>query len=76
MISEKTVPIYVRIPDEYGAMLTRAISLGNEQYQILPTPDYNADLEDWEFPPGTIVRCEWTSKGWQEPLFLAVERVG
>lgn len=76
MTQTETIPIYVRIPDEYGAMLTRARPLGNEQYQVLPTSDYNAELEDWEFPPGTIVRCEWTSKGWAEPLFLAVEKVG
>jgi hypothetical protein len=75
MNSPQTVPIYVRIPDEYGAMLTQAIPLGNDTYRILPTPDYNPRLESWEFAPGTIVRCEWTSKGWEEPLFLAVSEV-
>lgn len=69
-----TVPIYVRIPDEYGAMLTQAIPLENGLYKILPTPDYDPKLEDWEFVPGSIVRCELVM--WDEPLFLAVEKVG
>jgi len=69
------INIYVRIPDEYGAMLTQAVYLGNERYRVLPTPDYEPEFEDWEFPPGTIVRCEWVKKGWPEPLFLAVEKV-
>jgi hypothetical protein len=70
----QTIPIYVRIPDEYGAMLTQAIPLENGLFKVMPTPDYNPELEDWEFVPGSIVRCEWVT--WDEPLFLAVEKVG
>lgn len=69
-----TVPVYVRIPDEYGAMLTRAIPLENGLYKIMPTPDYDPKIEDWEFAPGSIVRCELVM--WDELLFLAVEKVG
>jgi len=70
----KTVPIYVRIPDEYGAMLTQAVPLKDGLYKILPTTNYNPEVEDWEFAPGSIVRGAWVTG--DEPLFLAVEKVG
>ena len=27
-------------------------------YEVIATDDYNSDLEEWEFPPGTIVECK------------------
>lgn len=56
----KKVKIYVRLMDEgvpvarptYGEVIKDHI------VRILPTENYNPDDEIWEFPPGTVVRCE------------------
>jgi len=37
---------------------TKALSLGNGLYEILPTPHYDPNIENWKFTPGTIVRLE------------------
>ena len=37
---------------------TKALSLGNGLYEILPTPHYDPNIENWKFIPGTIVRLE------------------
>jgi len=53
------VPIYVRLLDEGTecSRPTQAERLENDLFTILPTPDYNAEDEHWEFPPGSIVRA-------------------
>lgn len=28
-------------------------------YEVLPTSDYDAESEEWEFVPGTLVLCRW-----------------
>ena len=30
----------------------------NMIFEVLPTPEYEAQDEEWEFVPGTIVECE------------------
>jgi hypothetical protein len=35
----------------------KAVKLGQDMYQILPTGDYDPDDEEWEFPPGSVVEC-------------------
>jgi hypothetical protein len=37
---------------------TEAVSVGDGLFKILPTPEYDPEDEVWEFPPGSIVRCE------------------
>lgn len=69
-----TIEIYVRVPDEDGAISTQALPLGNDSYKVLARSDYNSEAEDWEFPPGSIVRCEWVEKGYRQPLFLATAK--
>jgi hypothetical protein len=32
--------------------------VGDNVYRILPTEKYDPEGEEWEFPPGSIVRCE------------------
>lgn len=32
--------------------------IGHMVFEVLPTPDYNAKDESWEFVPGTVVECE------------------
>lgn len=53
------VDIYVPLLNEGTDVVrpTKAISLGRMRYKILPTPNYSPDLEEWEFPPGSIVEC-------------------
>jgi len=56
----RTVNICVRLLDEGTdvARPTRALDLGNSLYKLLSTPDYDVEVETWEFPPGSIVRAE------------------
>lgn len=54
------VKIYVRLLNE-GTEVSRsteALDLGNGLFELLPTPDYDPEDEDWEFCPGSVVRCE------------------
>jgi hypothetical protein len=37
---------------------TQAQRLADGTYRLLPPADYDPDDEKWEFPPGSIVRCE------------------
>jgi hypothetical protein len=30
---------------------------GTDIYRALAAPDYDPDIETWEFPPGSLVRC-------------------
>jgi hypothetical protein len=52
--------IHVRLLDE-GTDVSRpteALDFGNGVFELLPTRDYDAAGETWEFPPGSLVRCE------------------
>ena len=56
---EQIVTIYVSLLDE-GVDVWRPVQakpLGNFDYLILDY-DYDATVETWEFPPGTVVVCE------------------
>lgn len=60
MASTSKITIYIRLLDE-GTEVSRrtdALDLGNGLFQVLPTVDYDPEDETWEFPPGTVVRCE------------------
>lgn len=69
------VTIYIRLLDEgvpvarptYGEMIEDNI------FRILPTENYNPDDETWEFPPGTVVRCERKISPDGKEALLAVE---
>jgi hypothetical protein len=51
--------IYVRLLNEGTSVLrpTKGEHLGGMTYRLLPTEDYDNDDEQWEFPPGTVVKC-------------------
>ncbi len=51
--------IYVRLLNEntYVCRPVEAIKLDDFTFRILPTEDYDPYDEEWEFPPGKIVRC-------------------
>ncbi len=54
------ISIHVRLLNE-GTDVTRptkAMELGNGLFKILPTDDYNPEDEEWEFIPGSTVRCQ------------------
>ena len=66
--------VYIRLLDEgsEAARPTCAVDLGNGLFKILPTPNYDSEDERWEFPPGSVVRCELRNHEGQDYL-LAVE---
>ncbi len=51
--------IYVQLLNEgtigYRPTQARLVKRGVDE--VLPTPNYNAVEEDWEFPPGSLVEC-------------------
>jgi hypothetical protein len=53
------VDMYVPLLNEGTDVVrpTKGVPLGGTRYKVLPIPDYSADLEEWEFPPGSIVEC-------------------
>ena len=54
------VEIHVRLLEEGTdcSRPTQGVVLGNGLFKLLPTNDYNAGDEHWEFPPGSIVRAK------------------
>jgi hypothetical protein len=36
-----------------------AIELDDGKFKVLATENYDPDAEQWEFPPGSIVRCRY-----------------
>jgi hypothetical protein len=66
------VQIYVNLLNEGTpcARPTQALILGNGLFELLPTKEYDPDVEHWEFRPGSIVRAEETHRE-GEPHLLA-----
>jgi hypothetical protein len=59
----KSIEMHVRLLDEGTEVSrpTRALDLGNGLFQIEATTDYDPELENWEFVPGSIVRSDLRS---------------
>jgi hypothetical protein len=57
--SIKTIEIYVPLLNEGTEVIrpTTGQLLERDVIQVLATPDYDPNLEDWQFPPGSKVRC-------------------
>lgn len=53
---------------------TTGLFVGREVVRVLATPDYDPDVEEWEFPPGTEVRYVSEVRDGREFL-VARERV-
>ena len=72
----KTVELYVSLINEGTDVLrpTRGVRLSNEVVKILAAPDYDPAIEEWEFPPGSEVRCVSEGRGGRL-LLVARERV-
>jgi hypothetical protein len=58
-LSTNTIPIYVPLLNEGTDVLrpTNGFVLGPDLVRVQPTADYDPELEEWEFPPGSEVRC-------------------
>lgn len=52
--------IYIQLLDEGTTTYrpTQAVHCGDDMFYILPTPEYDPEMETWEFPPGSTVLCE------------------
>jgi len=71
--------IYIKLLNE-GSEAWRP-TLGEEMrdniFRVLPTSDYDPEDEEWEFIPGSIVRCKLQQKsdrGKPNYVFVAVEK--
>ena len=64
------VTIYVPLLGEGVPVLrpTEAIMRRDGVYEVLATPDYDPEDEVWEFPPGTLVCCQWEERGGEKIL--------
>jgi hypothetical protein len=52
--------VYIKLLNE-GTLVFRpayAERVDKNTVKLLPVADYNQRDEEWEFPPGSIVRCE------------------
>ncbi len=47
---------------------TTGTVLKRDVIRVEPTGDYDPDVEDWEFPPGSEVRCVREIRGGKEIL--------
>jgi hypothetical protein len=77
MTKTQAVEIYIQLlGDEEGTLRpTQGAPVGKDLYRVLPIPNYDIADEEWEFTPGTTVRCEARTYRNQGYL-LAVEKVG
>ena len=59
-LSPATETIHVLLLDEGTDVWrpTQARRLSGMQFEILPTPDYDPQVEAWQFEPGSVVVCE------------------
>ncbi len=71
--STKTIEIYIPLLNEGTDVLrpTQGLVFGSDEVQILPTADYNPSDEEWEFPPGTKVKCSRETRSGREILVAA-----
>ncbi len=76
LTSDNEIKIFVKLTDEIVDVWrpTAAISLGGDVYKILPTPNYDPEVEEWEFAPGSIVRAEIQTHSCGE-ILVAVELI-
>lgn len=70
------VEIHVRLLNEGTEVLrpTKGVLLGSDVAQILATSDYDPAIEEWEFPPGSKVKCMSEVRGGRK-LLVARQRI-
>jgi hypothetical protein len=68
--STSSVEIFIPLLNEGTDVLrpTQGLMLAPNVIQVLATPDYDPTSEEWEFPPGSKVRCVPETRGGRELL--------
>ena len=63
--STDTIEIYVPLLKEGTDVLrpTKGLVISPNIVQVVATADYDPAIEQWEFPPGSTVRCVAETKG-------------
>jgi hypothetical protein len=66
--------IYVHLLDEGTEVLrpTAARQISDLVFLLLEPEDYDEEDEEWQFPPGSLVRCVAQVRE-QEPVLVATE---
>lgn len=74
--STSTIEIYIPLLNEGTDVLrpTQGLVIGSDKVQVLPTPNYDPTDEEWEFPPGTKVKCVRETWSGRE-LLVARQRI-
>lgn len=74
MTPNEVIPIYVPLLDEGTVVirLTNGEWLMDNIFRILPTVDYDPNMETWMFMPGTMVEC--FVETWQGNQVLVAQR--
>ena len=75
-MSTEKIPLYVPLLNEGTDVLRPAtgIFVGPDVIRVEAPDDYDPEIEQWEFPPGTEVRCIAEFRGGR-PIFVARSRV-
>jgi hypothetical protein len=75
-LSTNEVEIYVPLRNEGTEVLrpTAGIVLEPDVVRVVATQDYDPDVEEWEFLPGSTVRCVKELRGGRE-IPVARQRV-
>ena len=71
-----TVELYIPLRNEGTEVLrpTKGLVLESDVVQVLATTDYDPTIEEWEFPPGSKVRCVIETRG-DRKLLVARQRI-
>ena len=74
--SINTVDLYIPLLNEGTDVLrpTKGLLLESDVVQVLATTDYDPTNEEWEFPPGSKVRCTIETRG-DRKLLVARHRI-
>jgi hypothetical protein len=74
--STKSVEVFIPLLNEGTDVLrpTQGILLAPNEVQVLATPNYDPAAEEWEFLPGSRVRCVTETRGGRQ-LLVARSRI-
>ena len=74
--STRTVELYIPLLNEGTEVLrpTKGLLIESDAVQVLATADYDPAIEEWEFPPGSKVKCVSEIKG-DRTLLVARQRI-
>lgn len=69
-MGSNTDTVYVELLDEGTFVLrpARGERISKRVYKLLLSEDYDPELENWRFTPGSTVECEWESHGGERLL--------